>query len=575
MLLKCATLAVLCFCQTMAGGTSTIPDDRRTGAIGGRLVVAQRAEPKTLNPFNALDVGSREVISLINGSLINIDQVSLAPVAGLARSWTSTHDGRHYTLHLRSGVRFSDGQPFTADDVLFTFRVHEDEKTRSPQRELLIVGGKPLSVVKLDPLTVRFDLAAPYPVAVKLFAGIGILPEHLLAESYRKGTLTSQWNLSTAPARVAGLGPFVVKEYVPGERLVLHRNRLYWKVDSQSVHLPYLDEIVFEFCSNEDQQILRLLSGDADLVEELSADNFAVMRAERKRAGIDLRDLGPGLEYTFLLLNQNPPPPESASSLQRRQCWFRTEAFRQAVSAAIDRDAIVRLACRGAATPLWAQVTDGNRAWVNALVPHPPHSLERSRELLRTAGFSWDSANRLVSPEKEVVNFSILTSAGNAQREKIATLIQADLKEIGIETPILTLEFRALVDRVFNTHTYEAAVMTLYSGDTDPNSELNVWSVNGSTHLWNLSGKAVEPWEQDIDRYMRQQLITLSFAERKRLYDRVQYLVATKMPIICLVSPHVLLGASRRIHNLRPSILRPYALWNADELYLDPRGAQP
>ncbi len=285
--------------------------DRQPGNRGGRLVVAQRAEPRTLNPLNALDVGSREVIALMNASLINLDQESFRLVPGLAKSWTASADGQHFTLHLRSGLQFSDGQPFTAEDVLFTFQVHEDEKTRSPQRELLIVGGKPISVAELDPLTVQFDLAAPYPVAEKLFTGIGILPKHLLAESYRRGTLNEQWVLATAPSRIAGLGPFVLKEYVPGERLVLARNPHYWKVDSRSVHLPYLDEIVFEFCSGEDTQVLRLLSGDSDLVEGLSADNFAALRQEQEKRGFLIARSGSRLRIHVPPVQPEPAGPGS------------------------------------------------------------------------------------------------------------------------------------------------------------------------------------------------------------------------------------------------------------------------
>ena len=169
------------------------------------------------------------------------------------------------------------------------------------------------------------------------------------------------------------------------------------------------------------------------------------------------------------------------------------------------------------------------------------------------------------------MTFSIFTSAGNSQREKISTIIQEDLKQVGITVPIASLEFRTMMDRIFDTYNYEVAVMTLASGDIDPNSERNVWTVNGSTHLWNLSGKATESWENEIDELMRRQLVTLSFGERRRLYDRVQDLVTSNLPIICLASPHVLVGAAGSVRNLRPSILRPYALWNADSLFVQAR----
>jgi peptide/nickel transport system substrate-binding protein len=246
--------------------------------------------------------------------------------------------------------------------------------------------------------------------------------------------------------------------------------------------------------------------------------------------------------------------------------------FRQAVSVAIDRDAIVQLVYRGMASAIWAHVTPGNKPWLNDQLPRTPHSAARARDLLRTAGFSWSSDNRLLDPSKNEVSFSILTSAGNSQRGKISTLVQEDLKQIGITASIASLGFRSLTDWILNTYDYEAAIMTVGSGDVDPNSEMNVWTLNGSTHLWNLSGKAAEGWEKEIDYLMRRQLVSLSFQERKRFYDRVQDLVADNLPIICLASPHILVGASRRVQNLHPSILRPYALWNADALFLERLG---
>jgi peptide/nickel transport system substrate-binding protein len=481
-------------------------------------------------------------------------------------------DGKQFIVQLRHGLQFSDGYPFNADDVVFTFRVHEDESIHSPQRELLIVAGKPIAVAKLDSYTVRFDLAAPYSAAERLFAGIGILPRHLLEKSYQEHRLAQEWALTAKARSVVGLGPFMLKDYVPGERLVLERNPYYWKADTHSIRLPYLDEIVFVFTSSENAQVLRFLSGEADLVEGLSPQDFLALKRRDEHRGLQLYDIGPGLEYTFLVFNQNDLSSKKLFSIEQKQSWFRDGRFRQAVSSAIDRDAIVQLVYRGMASPIWAHVTEGNKMWLNGKVPHTPHSLPAARELLRAAGFSWNSDHRLMDPSKNEVSFSILTSAGNSQREKISTLVQDDLKHIGITASIVSLEFRSMLDRVFNSYEYEAAVMTLASGDVDPNSEMNVWTVNGSTHLWNLGGRAPEGWEREIDQLMRRQLISLSFEERKQLYGRVQELVTVNLPIICLASPHVLVGASHRVRNLHPSILRPYALWNADALFLDGPG---
>jgi peptide/nickel transport system substrate-binding protein len=129
------------------------------------------------------------------------------------------------------------------------------------------------------------------------------------------------------------------------------------------------------------------------------------------------------------------------------------------------------------------------------------------------------------------------------------------------------------VDRVFKTYDYEAAVMALADGDADPNTEMNVWSLRGSTHLWNLeSGRSQASWEEDIDRLMQQQMITLDREQRKRLYDRVQELAAENLPLISLVSPNILVGAKKRLANFRPAILNDYTLWNAEQLFFRTEG---
>ncbi|MGC2419699.1 MAG: hypothetical protein WA434_18290, partial [Candidatus Acidiferrales bacterium] len=167
------------------------------------------------------------------------------------------------------------------------------------------------------------------------------------------------------------------------------------------------------------------------------------------------------------------------------------------------------------------------------------------------------------------VEFSILTSSSNAQRVKIATLIQDDLSHLGMNVHVVSLEFHTMVDRLLNSHDYEAAIMGLASGDADPTAEMNVWMSNGDTHLWHPNeSKPATPWEAEIDRLMQQQLVTLDYAKRKRLYDRVQEIIAGNLPVICLVSPNILVGASDRVGNFQPAILDPYTLWNIDELYV-------
>jgi peptide/nickel transport system substrate-binding protein len=539
------------------------------GQFGGRITIAVRSDPKTLNPVLAVDEATREIIDCMNADLIHINRETQRTEPALAKSWSVSHDGRTYTLQLRRGLRFSDGQPFTANDVVFSFQLYLDEKIHSSQRDLLVIGGKPISVEKIDDFTVRFQLAQPYAAAERIFDGLAILPQHLLESAYKNGTFAQSWGVSMPPSQFAGLGPFRLKEYVPGQRIVLERNPYYWKADREGRRLPYVDELAFLFVPSEDAQVIRFQAGDTDMLSRFSAENFAVLQREQAAKGYELEDLGPGLEYNFLFFNLNNLTGKNLPQIAQKQAWFQDVRFRQAVSAAIDRDGIVRLVYNGRAAPLWSQVTPGNKLWGDASLAHPPQSLDRARELLKSAGFSWNGAGSLIDPHSQPVEFSILTSSSNAERAKMATLIQEDLTQLGMNIHVVSLDFGAMVDRLLNSFDYEAAIMGLASGDADPTSEMNVWLSSGGTHLWDLTeSKPATPWEAEMDQLMNQQLVTLNYARRKALYDQVQQIVAQDLPVICLASPHILIGAKNRIGNFHPAILAPYALWNVDQLYV-------
>ena len=550
--------------------------DNEIGRYGGTLVVGQRTEPKTLNPVTAADAPSREVIGRMMADLIHINRASQQVEASLAKSWTISKDGRVFMLKLRRGLRFSDGQPFDADDVLFTFQIYLDEKVHSPQRDLLIVGGKPLELQKVDAYTVRFTLAQPYAAAERIFDSLAILPRHLLEKAYREGRFAQLWNVNASPSEIAGLGPFRLKEYVPGQRMVLERNPYFWKTDQKKNRLPYLDQLVFLFVGNEDAQVIRFQAGDTDLISRLNSENYNLLAKEGQTQNYEVFDLGPSLEYNFLMFNLNDLKP-GLDQIIEKQKWFSDLKFRQAVSAVIDREAIVKLVYGTRAVPLWGNVSPSNRMWVDQALPHPARSVERARELLKSAGYSWRNDGQLLDAKGKAVEFSIITSSSNNQRSKMATIIQDDLSRLGMNIHVVSLEFRAVLDRVFQTYDYEAAVMGLGGGDADPNPEMNVWLSNGGTHLWHLGEtKPATAWEDQIDQLMKKQMVELKYSRRKHLYDQVQEIIAANLPYIFLATPDILVGAKKNLANFKPAILEPSTLWNVEQLYFrQATGANP
>ena len=542
------------------------------GKCGGTLNVSRRSEPRTLNPLIAIDGTSKELISLLMADLIHINRLTQRTEAALAKSWEISPDGRTFTVYLRRGVHFSDGEALDADDVVFTLDAYLDEKTHSPQRDLLIVGGAPISVHKIDQYTLVFTLVKPYAAAERLFDGIAILPRHVLANARSQGRLATAWTVSTPPKEIVGLGAFQLAEYNPGQNIVLRRNPFYWKKDGAGNRLPYLDQIVSVLSSTSEAEELRFQAGQVDVISRFDPQDFSALQASTWKR-FRVYDVGPGLEYNFLLLNMNDPDPTQPSSLRRTQNWFSETGFRQAVSLAADRDALVRLGYAGRAAAINVPVSAGNRSWMNASIHPPSRSIDAARNSLRSANFTWTKDNILRDSKGETVEFSILYNAAKPQHERVASILQQDLKEIGIQVNTVPMDQATLIDRVFNRLSYDSAIMTLADGDTDPNTELNVLLSTGTTHLWRLrQNRPPEPWQVEVDRLMAGQMTALNYSERKAIFDRVLDILSHEEPMIYLLSPDILAGASTRVGNFQPAVLSSYTLWNADCLFIRPSG---
>jgi len=553
-------------CILRAAGDDRLLVPGPAGLRGGRLVAALRSEPKTLNWVVASDAGSREVLTRLMADLIHINRETLQVEPALAKSWTVSPDGLHWTLHLRSGVQFSDGHPFDADDVVFTFHAILDERVHSPQRDLLLLDNQAVAVRKVDSLTVGFDFPREYSVPERMFDGIWILPRHKLEGAWKEGRLAQVWGLGTDPAHIAGLGPFRFKEYLPGQHVVLERNPYYWKRDENGNQLPYLEAVMFLFVGAEDGQVMRFQAGESDVISRVGGRNFAVLEKDQQRRGYEMRDAGPGLEYSFLVFNlagSNSAPQQAA-----RVEFLNRKSFRQAVAIAVDRDAMVRLAYAGRAVPISVPVPAGNRLWVNGKIPAIAHSAENARRILAADGFHWDRAGALLDAAGKPVEFSIVVGSNNPERMQMAGLIQDDLKQIGMRVHVVPLEFRSLVERVQRTRDFESALLALASPDADPNPDMAVWLSSGGNHLWNPNQPSpATGWEAEIDGLMRRQIATRDYAERKRMFDRVQEILAEYQPMVALVTPHVLVGARKDLCNFRPAILEPSTLWNIEQLY--------
>ncbi len=543
--------------------------ESEAGKRGGRLVFSLRAEPRTLNPLGAIDASSKELLSLLHSDLIHIHRPSQETQAALAKTWKVSPDGLRYTLTLRRGLKFSDGQPLSADDVLFTFQALLDEGTKAPGRDLLRIQGKFPTIRKVDALTVEIRLPAPYAPAERLFDSLAILPKHKLEAAYQAGQLLQAWNLATAPSELAGAGPFRLKQYVPGQRIVLERNPHYWKRDKAGTVLPYLEEVVVMFVADQEAEALRFQAGDTHLLSRVSARNFNALRSgagagSQKRT---LSDLGPGLEQHFLFFNLNDVKDKGLPALEGKQSWLQDLRFRRAIAKAIDRRAIARLVFQGKATPIWHHVSPGNRLWHKSFGVPAGRSVAEAAADLRAMGLT-RKGDQLVDASGKPVEFSIAVNAANGEHKQIATMVQEDLRSVGIRVSVAPLEFRSLIERVMKTMDYEAAILALRDGDVDPTPQMPMLLSSGAMHFWHPGqAKPATAWEAEIDRLMQAQNGELNIEKRRNLYGEVQRIVSEQLPFIALVSPHVLTAAHEDLGNLQPSVLAPHLLDGMDQVF--------
>lgn len=508
----------------------------------GELVWTIGYDPKTFDPARVDDQESETVRHLTAGVLLRFNPVTQQVEPQLAESWSVSPDGKTVRFHLRRRLEFSDGASLTARDAVWSIQRILNKVTEAPTA-VEFLKPEAVRVTSPDDSTVVVELPQRVIGIGRVFAEIAIEPAGRPSE-----------------ARVTA-GPFMVSEYRRGQFIRLARNPHYFKHDAAGKPLPYATGVRLDIVNNPEQEVRGLLRGEYDLIEGIAPDYFELLRQRDARL---VRDLGPSLNTEQLWFNQSPDSPLPAWEKK----WFQTQGFRVALSLAIDRADLARIAYSGHATPAYDFISPANTAWYNRAIRVPAVDLKQARARLAAAGFHL-AGDRLLDAEGHPVSFSILTNAGNAARARMAALIQQDWKALGIEVTVVALDFPALIDRLMHSQNYEACLLGLENVDPEPNQMANIWLSSSPNHQWNPSEKSpATPWEAEIDREMTLQASAPSMSVRKKAVDRVQQIVADQQPFLYLVYPNTLDAISTRLEGVQPSVIQPGLTWNAEVLHL-------
>jgi len=494
---------------------------------------------------------------------------------GLADWWTNSPDGRTWTFHLRKNLRWSDGAPLTADDVVFTWNdIIYNPNINNVTRDAFILDGKEFTVTKVDDLTVQFVTPKVYaPFLVTAGQGVPIMPEHILAKSVADGTFTSAYSVNSDPSQIVGSGPFRLKEYKPAQYTLLERNPYFLEVDTNGTRLPYTDDVIFEVVPDMNAISLRFLSGESDVDDIIYPYEYDQFKAASAGGKFKLLEPGVGLEQTFVTFNENTNiNPQTGKPLVDpvKLAWFRNTKFRQACSYAINRKAIIDSIFSGRGIPAYGFETPGNKNWYNPNIKQYPYDPAKALELLKEIGIEKRNGdNFLTDAGGHRIEFEFNTNTGNGAREKMAMLIAADWENLGMKVIFQPIEFNTLISRIDDTHDFDSFLMGFAPTMTDPSDNMNVIESSGYTHEWFPRQKTPStPWEARMDELMDAQMQTLDYSERKKDYDEIQAILAEQVPMIPTVTPMYYAAIRSDIANVRPSALSYYrASWNAEELY--------
>ncbi|MEH2162770.1 MAG: ABC transporter substrate-binding protein [Nostoc sp.] len=545
-----------------------------------QLVNAILSDPKTFN--YPLSQESPNVFPLIYEGLITQNPITAKVEPALAESWQISDDKLKIVFTLRQGLKWSDGQPLTVDDVVFTYNdIYFNEAIPTDVRDGLRVGEsrKLPTVQKVDERRVEFSVPEPFRPFL-LSTSYPILPAHVLQKSVKtkdqdgKPIFLTQWGVDTPPDQIIVNGPYKIERYDTSQRVSFRRNPYYWRKDAQGNSQPYIERVIWQIVESTDTSLLQFRSGGLDTVA-VSPDYFSLLKVQEKQSNFTIYNGGPTSATSFVWFNLNKGKRDGKPLVDPvKSRWFNNVQFRQAVAYGIDRQTMINNTFRGLGvaqdspisvqSPYYLSPKEGLKVY--------DYNQQKAKELLLKAGFNYNN-NQLVDAQGNRVRFSLLTNAGNKIREAMGSQIKQDLSKIGIQVDFTPLAWNTFTDKVSNSLDWEGSLMGL-TGGLEPNDGANVWAPEGGLHMFNqkpqagqkpIQGWEVAPWEAKIGNLYIQAARELDEAKVKAIYAETQRITQENLPFIFLVNPYAMSAVRNRFEGIKFSALGG-AFWNIEQI---------
>lgn len=549
-------------------------------AAESQIILGQISDPKTFNA--ALNQESPNVFGYIYEGLVSSDGVTAEVVPQLAESWEMSEDNLRLVFTLREGLRWSDGEPLTADDVVFTFNdIYFNRSIPTSTRDVLRVGeaGEFPTIQKLDDRRIEILLPEPFSPILRTL-GSPILPEHILRSAVEdvnaegEPRFNTLWGTDTPPEEIISNGPYRLSQYQPGQRVRFERNPYYWDTEEDGTPKPHIEEVVWQVVENQDTQLLQFRSGGLSSIG-VSPAYFSLLKQEEERGNFTIYEDGPQMGTTFITFNlnrgENPNGEPLVDPIKSK--WFNNLDFRKAVAHAIDRQTMINSIYRGLGEPQNSPISIQSPYYLSPEegLPTYEYDLDQARQLLLDAGFYYDEGDRLLDEDGNRVEFELITNAGNQTREAIGAQIRQDLSRIGIKVNFTPMGFNNLVNKLSSSLDWEAHLIG-FTGGVEPHGNLTIFAVDGRLHSFNqgrddppINGRVVEDWEREIESLYIQGSQVFGDEERKEIYGEAQILVQENLPFIYLVNPLSMAAVRNTIEGTRYSAIGG-VFWNLPDL---------
>ncbi len=556
-------------------GIDYLQSQAPVGIFGGTLISSTIGEgPKTFNPFNAKDNTSAIMSGVMYDGLLSSDPITGEPVPKLAKAFSISPDGKAYTIYLREGIKWSDGKPITADDVVFTWNnIIFGGYGDTSLRDSLYIEGKLPTCRKYGDYVVVFSVPKPFAPFIRSLSA-SIAPKHIFLPAVQKGKKYFESFLSTTtkPENFVTSGAFKLKEYVPAQRVVFERNPNYYEINTKEEKLPYLDRLVYLIVGDLNNQVLKFEAKELDIIS-LQGSKVARYKSLEHHSDYKLYNLGPDTGTMYISLNLNTRKDSKGKYYVKpiKQKWFNDLNFRKAVDYAIDRKNMVLNIANGIGEPLFTPESL-NSIYRNKKLKSYDKNLNESKKLLKKSGFYTDKKGRLYDKDGNRVEFDLYTNAGNTEREAIGVMVKQDLEDLGMKVNFKPIEFNSLVNKLVSTFDWDMVIMGLTGSPLEPNGGKNVWMSDGRLHMFNMrtpqEGKTgILPWEKQLDEMFEKGALATKFEDRKVYYDKYQEIVYNQKPMIYIYSPTQIFAIRNKFKNIYPSSLGGLT-HNIEEIYI-------